>query len=133
MTARTAVLTTASSARLEHLERQQRFLAREAAHLRVIAWLDAAPPPDLPGAIVVHVPPGRHGLRVGAGRNAAAAAALEAGAKLLVLLDVDCLPGPDLLRRYAGASAAHPTALLCGPVTYLPEGCARSERIRWAR
>lgn len=123
-----AVLTTASAARLEHLERQQRFLAREAApHLRVIAWLDAAPPPELPGAIVVHVPPGEHGLRVGAGRNAAAAAALEAGAQLLVLLDVDCLPGPDLLRRYREASAAHPSALLCGPVTYLPEGL-RPER-----
>jgi GT2 family glycosyltransferase len=56
---------------------------------------------------------------VGAGRNAAAAAAIAAGAELLVFLDVDCLPGPEVFARYADAAAAHPDALLAGPVTYL--------------
>ena len=119
----TAVLTTESAARLHHLERQQRFLAREAAPLlRVIAWLDDDAPPAIPGAIVVHVPRGRHGLRVGAGRNAAVEAAIDAGAELLVLLDVDCLPGEALLERYRAAATEHRDALLCGPVTYLAEG-----------
>lgn len=61
-------------------------------------------------------------------RNAAAAAALERGADLLVFLDVDCVPSPGLLAGYARAAqdpavrAASGPALLCGPVAYLPEG-----------
>ncbi|PPF90239.1 glycosyltransferase [Subtercola sp. Z020] len=61
-------------------------------------------------------------LRLAAGRNAGAAAAQGAGARLLVFLDADCLPGPELLERYAEAAAEHPESVLCGPVTYLPEG-----------
>ena len=47
---------------------------------------------------------------------------LPGGADLFILLDVDCLPGTELVRRYAAAAAAVPGDLLCGPVTYLPEG-----------
>ena len=74
-----------------------------------------------PGVQTITVPvadPGR--LPLAAARNAGAEAALEAGAELLVFLDVDCLPGDRLLPRYA--QAARDDALLCGPVTYLPQG-----------
>ena len=56
-------------------------------------------------------------------RNLGAAAAVERGAELLVFLDVDCIPGPELLDRYRGAAASSDDerSLLCGPVTYLHE------------
>lgn len=60
-------------------------------------------------------------------RNAAAAAAVGHGAQLLVLLDVDCVPAPDLVAAYRLAAgspqvgAAAGPSLLCGPVSYLPE------------
>jgi len=117
----TAVITICSASRLDHVRRQQRFLRTEPVQ-RVIVWLDAEPPPPVPefaGAELVHVPPGEQGLRLAAGRNRGAE---RADADLLVFLDADCLPGPDLLRRYRTAADAHPGALLCGPVTYLPEG-----------
>ncbi|MCJ1709501.1 galactosyltransferase-related protein [Microbacterium sp. VKM Ac-2923] len=119
---KTAVITVASAARREHLDRQRRVLAEVADDIvRVEAWLDEAPPEGTrdAGTITAHVPPGPHGLRVGAGRNRAAEAAMGAGADLLVFLDVDCLPGPELLPRYRAAIAAHPETLLTGPVTYL--------------
>lgn len=123
MTVRVAVITPASANRLAHLHRQRRFLRETAAPeidvLRVEAWLDASPPPAFDGAVHVHVPPGIHGMRVGAARNAAVQVALDHGADLLVFLDVDCLPGPGLLERYLEASRSHPDGILCGPVTYL--------------
>ncbi|MGJ0120111.1 glycosyltransferase family 2 protein [Williamsia sp. MIQD14] len=61
-----------------------------------------------------------HRLPLATARNLGAATAIEAGADLLVFLDVDCIPAPDLLSRYAAAAAEHPDTLLCGPVTYLP-------------
>jgi len=119
---KTAVLTVASRARREHLERQRRVLAEVADDIvRVEVWLDETPPTQTPdaGTLAMHVPPGPHGLRVGEGRNRAAAAAIDAGAELLVFLDVDCLPGADLLPAYRAAAARHPDAVLSGPVTYL--------------
>lgn len=62
------------------------------------------------------VPP----LPLAAGRNAGAASALRNLAELLVFLDVDCIPGTDLIARYRNAAIEHGDALLCGPVTYLP-------------
>lgn len=55
-------------------------------------------------------------------RNLGAAAALGAGADLIVFLDVDCIPSPHLITRYRATAAHsdHRDALLCGPVTYLP-------------
>ena len=117
----TTVVTICSAGRLDHVRRQQRFLSTEPVQ-RVVVWLDAEPPPEVPelsGAEMVHVPPGEHGMRLAAGRNQGAA---RADAGLLVFLDADCLPGPELLTRYREAAVEHPGALLCGPVTYLAEG-----------
>lgn len=68
-------------------------------------------------------------LPLAASRNAGAAAALAAGADLLVFLDVDCLAGPDLVADYLAAMAKNAAAqqdrptgplLWCGQVGYLP-------------
>lgn len=119
---RTAVITVASAARREHLERQRRVLAEVADDIvRVEAWLDETLPDGIrdAGTHTLHVPPGPWGIRVGEGRNRAAERAIDAGAELLVFLDVDCLPGPDLLPAYREAARTDPAALLSGPVTYL--------------
>jgi len=119
---RTAVITVASAARREHLQRQRRVLAEVAGDIvRVEAWLDETPPDGSrdPGTRTLHVPRGPRGLRVGEGRNRAARTAIAEGAELLVFLDVDCLPGPDLLPGYRAAAREAPDALLAGPVTYL--------------
>ncbi len=121
----TAIITLTSRARRAHLVRQEawiRELAPEA--VRVVVQLDGVSEPDLvEGA--VRVAPGDEGLRLAAGRNRGAAEAIGRGADLLVFLDVDCLPHPQLLPLYERAAreaaGIHPT-LLCGPVTYLPEG-----------
>lgn len=129
MTSLTAVVTVCSASRLVHVRRQQEALLRgDDDVVRVLVWLDEEPPPspeqvpEFVGAVVRHVPPGPNGLRLAAGRNAGAAAGTESGADLLVFLDADCLPGPGLLARYREAAAQHRDGLLCGPVTYLPEG-----------
>lgn len=66
---------------------------------------------DLPGTPL--------GLPLAAARNLGVSRALADGAGLVVLLDVDCLPGPHLLTRYEEAAGEAPGDLLCGPVTYL--------------
>lgn len=55
-------------------------------------------------------------------RNLGARIAASRGAELLVFLDVDCIPGPEMLARYvdAATSTRHRDSVLCGPVTYLP-------------
>ncbi|MGD8195364.1 glycosyltransferase family 2 protein [Herbiconiux sp. P18] len=119
---RLAVITTVAGRR-RHLERQQQWLAADGVgHLRVIVAMDDDPV-DAPGAIVLRRQRSATGaLPLAEARNAGAAAALDAGATLLVFLDVDCLPRPGLLAAYRRASAGHPGALLSGAVTYLPEG-----------
>jgi GT2 family glycosyltransferase len=53
-------------------------------------------------------------------RNLGAAAASGSGAELLVFLDVDCVPSPQMLYRYADAATrTRGGHLLCGPVCYL--------------
>lgn len=68
---------------------------------------------------VVHHPTTPAGLPLARARNLGAAAALSAGADLLVFLDVDCIPGRRMLERYV-AAATTDRHLLCGPVAYLP-------------
>ena len=61
-------------------------------------------------------------IPMAAARNLGAQAALDGGADLLIFLDVDCIPAPDMVDRYVRAAQQpdHATGLLCGPVTYLP-------------
>ncbi|GAA1881929.1 glycosyltransferase [Pseudonocardia ailaonensis] len=101
---RTAVVTIVAG-REEHLRRQQEALARGPAVIHVVVGMAAAGPLPLAEA-----------------RNTGAAIALADGAELLVFLDVDCIPGPALLDRYADAARRTGPTLLCGPVTYLPPG-----------
>ena len=76
-----------------------------------------------PNAQVLDVDVGASGeLPLAAARNAGAAAAIASGTDLLVFLDVDCIPGPELFSWYlrAAIDPAHSDAILCGPVSYLP-------------
>ncbi|TPG27359.1 glycosyltransferase family 2 protein [Mycolicibacterium hodleri] len=61
-------------------------------------------------------------IQVASARNLGAQTAIDSGAELLVFLDVDCIPAPDLIGRYQCAAGVpdHANSLLCGPVTYLP-------------
>lgn len=52
-------------------------------------------------------------------RNEVARTALADGVELLIFLDADCIPGPDLVARYVSAATQFPDEVLCGPVTYL--------------
>ena len=123
----TAVVTVVSG-RHEHLAVQRHHLVRSTRPplVHVVVAVDddgisdvVAREPGLP-TVVVPLPTTAGGLPVAAARNAGVAAALAAGADTVVLLDVDCLPAPELLARYGAALDRHPSAVLCGPVTYLP-------------
>jgi GT2 family glycosyltransferase len=74
-----------------------------------------------PARIVRH-PAHPLGLPIAAARNAGAESALAAGADVLVFLDVDCVPGPDLIGAYEAAAVSPELSndILCGPVSYLP-------------
>lgn len=113
------------------LRAQERHLAAldNGPDVRVLVAMDdpgvARLAGDMPSAAthIVSVRRGRDGgLPLARARNAGIAAALERGADLIVLLDVDCLPGPTLLTAYAAGAnmLGDVPALLCGPVTYLP-------------
>ena len=125
---RTAVVTIASG-RHTHLERQHAALGRSTRRPddyivvamddpALLEWAPAAAPRPL--VVALDAPTGR--LPLAAARNLGARLAIERGAELLVFLDVDCIPVPALLERYAQAAAEHPDALLTGAVGYLPEG-----------
>ncbi len=118
---RTAVVTLASG-RHAHLANQARALRRSAlpADLHVVVAMDDRElPAVVPDAEVVHVDRVQGALPLAAARNAGVARATELGADLLVLLDVDCLPDPQLVARYAQAAQEH-DGVLSGPVAYLP-------------
>ncbi len=61
-------------------------------------------------------------MPLAAARNRGAEEALADGAELLIFLDVDCIPGRGLVRRYAAAAAriGSQVCVLCGAVSYLP-------------
>lgn len=62
-------------------------------------------------------PAGR--LPLAQARNAGAAAAVAAGAEILIFLDVDCVPSAELIGRYRQTVTADPAGLHCGVVRYL--------------
>ncbi|MEO6021318.1 MAG: galactosyltransferase-related protein [Knoellia sp.] len=76
------------------------------------------------GVSVVHVDSDPRGLPLARARNIGVEVALAGGAELVVLLDVDCVPGPQLVTAYERAASWAPGALLAGPVTYLAEETA---------
>ncbi|MEU1040385.1 galactosyltransferase-related protein [Streptomyces sp. NPDC005907] len=123
---RVAVITPVAG-RHDHLALQQRALAagtRRPDHYVVVTMDDAeagrlvtrGDPAGDP--VAVERPPGARGLPLAAARNAGARRALAAGADCLVFLDVDCVPGPRTVARYA--ALADDTRILCGTVGYLP-------------
>lgn len=118
-----AVVTLCSTPRLQHLRNQLAAIPSGSRDvLRIVVWIGEDEPPQLDAELVLRTPPGADGLRLAAARNAGARAAIAAGADLIVFLDADCVPGPQLIPRYRAASALYPEAVLCGPVTYLPAG-----------
>ncbi len=120
-----AVVSLCSAARVGHLRAQLAALSGAPDVRRIVVWIGEDEPPALAAETVLRVAPGPHGLRLAAARNAGADAAGDAD--LIVFLDADCVPGPALLDRYRSAAARHPGAVLCGPVTYLPEGVPASD------
>lgn len=127
-----AVLTIVQG-RHRHLREQIGGLARQEAPPRwhvIVAMgdpmIEAETPPrgSVPWeTVIVRIDEHEDGLPLAAARNRGAAAAIGLGAEVLVFLDVDCIPGPRLVSRYARAvrerRAASP-ALWCGEVFYLP-------------
>lgn len=122
-------MVTAVRGRAAHLRRQLEGLAR--SHDRPAGQVVVAMADDTVAATVRasgsaacvvdhHTADGR--LQVAGARNLGARRAIESGAELLVFLDVDCIPAPELIGRYqqAAADGRYADALLCGPVTYLP-------------
>lgn len=107
--------------RAGHLARQRRRLAAGPPVRHVVVGMGERPTPEPggPPTRLLTVPaPGP--LPLAGARNAGARAALATGATTLVFLDVDCLPGDELLERYADAVDRTGPALLAGPVTFLP-------------
>lgn len=121
------VVVTVAAGRHAHLIAQRAGLARsDVAPIRhvVVSMGDAALAGVLsgPATEVVWLPTARPRLPLAAARNLGAGTAIARGATLLVFLDVDVVPAPELLGHYAAAAAVHPGALLSGPVVYLPAG-----------
>jgi GT2 family glycosyltransferase len=122
---------TLAHGREEHLANLVRGLSR-AARLPdelVIAVMQPEryrlPPAPFPVRQVVKA---QEGIPLAAARNAAAA---SAAGDLLVFLDVDCIPHPELIGDYARAAQAH-DGVFMGEVAYLPEGAAK-DGIDYAR
>jgi GT2 family glycosyltransferase len=123
---RTAVVTIAAN-RNDHLRLQLRSLARSslAADEHVVVAIGDPAVADVVASAgsttrLLWIEHDRGPLPLAHARNTGAAAALSGGAELLVFLDVDCIAGRTMLRRYVDAAHCHRNALLCGPVTYLP-------------
>lgn len=122
---RTAVVTL-THRRDEHLAAQHRALglgSRLPDDYVVVAMDDDVPAREVGGlsSRVLAVPRTPDGsLPLAAARNAGVAAALSRGADVVVLLDVDCLPGSDLVQAYTDVVCARPRWVWSGPVTYLP-------------
>lgn len=125
---KTAVVT-AVRGRTSHLRNQLKGLARSTVPVdrHVLVAIDdddvarAVPTGDTSTEVIAfHSPGGR--LPMAAARNLGARVAIDGGAELLIFLDVDCIPTPDMVSRYRGAAerSGHGDAVLCGPVTYLP-------------
>lgn len=124
----TAVVTIVQG-RHDHLREQRRILRSVAPQiLHVVVAMGDPAIDDVVGpdarTTVIHVESDPRGLPLAKARNTGVDTAVATGAQLVILLDVDCVPGPDLDSAYRRAAALAPDALLAGPVTYLAEGVA---------
>lgn len=123
----TLAVVTIAHGRHRHLRHQLRSLesGTRQPELHVVVAMDD---PQIASVVqgqalrpfVVEVESDGTGLPLARARNVGVAAALERGADTVVLLDVDCLAGPELVGGYRSAVLAHPSTLWSGPVTYLP-------------
>lgn len=123
---RVAVVTVAQG-RHDHLAAQHRSLAHGTVlpdHYLVVAMGDPAIEEDRVGALprsVVRIGTAARGaLPLAAARNLGVRTAIDRGAEVVVLLDVDCLAGADLVDSYVRVVTDHPQRIWSGPVTYLP-------------
>lgn len=129
----TAVITIVSGRR-DHLARQSRALAASAQapdHYLVVR-MDESAISDTSTAGTLHPEyldcakdraaegTADGGLPLAAARNRGAQRAIELGAEVLIFLDVDCLPTPQLVARYGDAVSREPHAIVSGAVGYLP-------------
>ncbi|KUI32819.1 sugar transferase [Mycobacterium sp. IS-1496] len=128
MSAPTTALVTVAHGRHGHLRRQSAGLDRSRVRpdLRVVVAMDD---PGIAGAVdssaevieCARTSGPSCGLPLARARNMGAEHALRRGADVLIFLDVDCIPGDELVGRYVRACAeAESAALFSGPVTYLP-------------
>ncbi|XVX20799.1 glycosyltransferase family 2 protein [Actinomycetota bacterium] len=118
-------IVTIVAGRHDHLRTQREHLRAAHPQLRhvVVSMGDpevAGVVGDDPSSQVIEIDVPAEGLPLARARNIGAAAALAAGAHLLVFLDVDCIPDPALPAAYLSA-ARQVGGLLAGPVTYLGE------------
>lgn len=119
---KTVVVTVSTPSRADHLRSQRRALAAHLPEATHVVVLPDGPGVDewgrelsADGAEVVRVESGSD-LPVARCRNLGGDRAVELGGELLVFLDVDCMPGPELAERYRQLPA---DAVGLGPVTYL--------------
>ncbi|MEO9325401.1 galactosyltransferase-related protein [Nocardioides sp. C4-1] len=116
---------TIAHGRRGHLDAQHRSLAlgrRRPDHYVVVAMDDPALDVATHRGLVrdvIHVPGVEQGLPLAAARNRGVQHVLDAGADVVVLLDVDCLAGAGLVASYAEAVRQAPDRIWSGPVTYL--------------
>jgi N-acetylglucosaminyl-diphospho-decaprenol L-rhamnosyltransferase len=131
-----AVVTIAHG-RHDHLLRQHRALGtgdRVPDEWVLVAMddPDLAEWPEVEG-LTPHVVPvvrAGSGLPLAVARNAGARRALELDADVLVFLDVDCLPAPELVTGYADVVGENPGTVWSGPVTYLGPGLTEEQLLR---
>lgn len=124
VTEKVAVITVAHG-RHDHLRSQHAALGRSQVEpdLYIVVaiddpWIVGWVPPGVPHPQIVSFRGRADSLPLAAARNAGARAAIEAGATILVFLDVDCLAHPALVGAYRAYAIGE--NLCCGPVGYLP-------------
>lgn len=125
-----SAVVTVVAGRHQHLRRQHVALAESTSRPDLVVVVSMGDPqiaevvadgPLCDIALVVDVPVDGPSLPVARARNVGAATAIARAAQLLVFLDVDCLPSPELLVRYDEAAGRRDGLnLFCGPVAYLP-------------
>ena len=130
MSGTSIAVVTIARGRHEHLRGQGWGLLHQTrpADLYVVVSMGDPEIPAVAGeqhgdVIGVDVAPASSELPLAAARNAGAGAAIQAGADVLVFLDVDCIPAPTTIARYADvlsdAGQGRPL-VACGEVRYLP-------------